>query len=120
MGNRVSGSLLAGLIITMLTLVAASGRTDSPERSVPSPRAFVPPQSCSGVAPCAPGYWVFRAPDCEYYDVRHSPGAVLRLESGTTLQCRCRLVWVLTRQGEPPDAKVTCKWVDLDEARLHD
>ena len=103
-----------------ITLAAAPDRTASVERPTASPRAFVAPESCPAQAPCAPGYWVFRAPDCEYYGARHSPGAVLFLESGTTLQCRCRLVWLLTKRHEPPAAKVSCTWVDLDDERFHD
>jgi len=120
MGKRFWISLLACLFVTTITLVAASSRTDSSGRSVPSHRNFVPPETCSGPAPCAPGYWAFQAPDCEYYGARHSPGTVLRLENGTTLQCRCRLVWLLTKWQEPPTAKVSCAWVDLDEVRFHD
>ena len=120
MGNRVSGRLLAGLLVMTLTLAAAADRTGSVERPPAPPGAFVAPEACSGPAPCAPGYWAFRAPDCEYYGVRHSPGTVLKLESGTTLQCRCRLVWLLKKWQEPPTAKVSCAWVDLDEVRFHD
>ena len=120
MANRVFGGLLALALVTMLTQSAASSGTDPPDRPAPSPRSFVSSEPCSAPGPCPPGYWVFRAPDCEYRDVRHSPGTVLRLESRKTLQCRCRLVWLLTRPKEPPTAKVSCNWVDLDEARLRE
>ena len=120
MENRIAAGLLAPLLVVMLTLVAASSRSDSPERSPQSPRSFVPPEPCSGETPCAPGYWVFRPPDCHYRGVRHSPGAVLWLESGTTLQCCCRLVWLLTKEKEPPAANVSCDWVDLEEVRFHE
>ena len=120
MGNRVSGRLVMALIVVTLTLAAAAERTGSVERPTASPRAFVPPETCPGPAPCVPGYWAFRAPDCEYYGARHAPGTVLWLESGPTLQCRCRLVWLLTKPNEPPAAKVSCAWIDLDEERFHD
>ena len=120
MSKRLSGSLQAGLLVMMLTLVAATGRTESPDRSPKSPRAFVAPESCASQAACAPGYWVFRAPDCEYHNLRHSPGVVLLLESGQTLQCRCRLVWLLTKEKQPPFAKVSCAWVDLEDTRPDD
>lgn len=118
MGIRASGSLLAGLLVMTLTLAAASSQIGSPARSVPSPRAFVAPESCFPQAACPPGYWVFRASDCEYYNQRYSPGAVLLFESGKTLQCRCRLVWLLTKEKQPPAGKVSCAWVDLDEGDL--
>jgi hypothetical protein len=69
---------------------------------------------------CEPGYWAFRAPDCPYHGVAHAPGSVVLPESGATLQCRCRLVWLRTRQDAPPKAKVSCAWIDLDEAREED
>lgn len=117
---RVSGSLLAGLLLMTLSPVVASSQTDSPGRPPPSPRAFIAPESCSAQAPCPQGYWAFQAPDCEYYSQQHSPGVVLLLENGKTLQCRCRLVWLLTKENRPPFAKVSCAWVDLDEAALDD
>lgn len=117
---RVVGSLFAGLLIMTHVLVAASTQASSPERPSPSPRTFVAPTSCVGEAPCPQGYWVFRAADCEYYDLRHAPGTVLLLESGKTLQCRCRLAWLLTKEKQPPVAKVWCDWLDLEEARLDD
>ena len=120
MGIRVTGSLLAGLLVMTHALVAASSRANSPERPPPSPSAFVAPTSCPAQTPCPPGYWVFRASDCEYHDLRYSPGTVLLLESGKTVQCRCRLVWLLTKEQQPPAAKVSCDWLDLEEARLHD
>ena len=120
MGIRVSGSLQAALLVMTLTLVAATGRTESPDRSPSSPRTFVAPESCSSQAACAPGYWVFRAPDCEYHNLQHSPGVVLLLESGQTLQCRCRLVWLLTKEKQPPFAKVSCAWVDLEDTQPDD
>ena len=118
MGNLGLGGFVAGLLGMVLVLVGTGASADDTAKPPVSPRAFVAPESCSTQAPCPPGYWVFRAPDCQYYNVRHSPGVVLLLESGETLQCRCRLVWLLTKGGEPPTAKVSCKWVDLDDAWL--
>ena len=106
--------LVAALTILLAAWTVWAGSTDT--RPKPSPRTLVQPQSCGAKAPCPEGYWVFRAPDCEYHGALHPPGTVLRFEDKTTLQCRCRLPWVLTKQGEPPTAKVSCAWVDLGEA----
>ena len=101
-----------------LSFGCATVWSGSPDvRSPPSPRTFVLPQSCDAETPCEPGYWVFRAPDCQYHGVSHPPGSIVLLESETTLQCRCRLVWLLTKRDTPPKAKVSCAWIDLDEAR---
>ena len=92
--------------------------SDSPDRRPPpSPRTFVPPHSCGAETPCEAGYWAFRAPDCEHHGVSHSPGTAVLFEDETTLQCRCRLTWFWTKPGEPPAAKVTCRWTDVDKAR---
>ena len=118
MGNRVSGGFVPGLVVMTLLLVGAAAWAESPAKPPSSPRSLVSPETCSADGPCPPGYWVFRAPDCRYDNLSHPAGAVLLLESGDTLQCRCRLVWLLTKKGDPPTAKVSCKWVNLDEARL--
>ena len=68
-----------------------------------SPRTYVP---CGAETPCEPGYWAFRAPDCEYHGVPHPPGSLVLLESETRLQCRCRLVLLLTNAGR---ATQSCK-----------
>lgn len=120
MGIRVSGSFLAMLAIMTTALVMASDRSDAPSRSPRSPHAFVAPESCSMETPCPQGYWAFQPPQCDYHGRRHGPGVVLLLEDGVTLQCRCRLVWLLTKEGQPPAAKVSCAWVaPHDGARDH-
>ena len=47
MANRVSGGLLTLSIVTMLTLGAASSRTDTSDRPLPSPRSFFSSEPCS-------------------------------------------------------------------------
>lgn len=110
----------AWTIAMTLLFAGATGWAESPALPPPSssPRALVSSESCAENAPCPPGYWVFLAPDCRYHDLWHPAGAVILLESGTTLQCRCSLVWLLTKKEEPPSAKVSCEWVDLGEAPL--
>ena len=39
----------------------------------------------------------------------------------TARQCRCGLVWLLTKKQGPPTAQVSCKWIDdVDEAMADD
>ena len=92
-----------------------SGSAD--ERPPSSPSTFV---ACGAGTPCEPGYWVFRAPDCPYQDLSHAPGSVVLPAGQAALQCRCRLIWLQTKADTPPRAKVSCAWVDLEEAREDD
>ena len=98
--------------------VVRGGPADT--RPPSSPRSFVPPPPCDGETPCPGGYWVFRPPDCRDGGLSQPPGTVVRFEDETTLQCRCRLTWLRTKPGEPPAVKVTCRWVDVHEAREDD
>ena len=100
----------------LLLACAIAGGGSADERPPPSPRTFVLPSSCDGVTPCPGAHWVFQPPDCQDGDLSHPAGTVVMLQDRTTLQCRCRLTWVRTRQGRPPIAKVTCRWNDLQEA----
>ena len=101
--------------LALLTATAAwAGAVD--ERPEPSPRTFVVPASCYGQTPCPGAYWLFRPPDCRDGELVHPPGTVVRFGDDTVLQCRCRLTWLWTKVGEPPAAKVTCRWIDVREA----
>jgi len=111
---------MAVLWTSFLTLsfgCVAAWSDSSDGRQPPSPRTFVSPQSCGARTSCEEGYWAFRAPDCEHYGVSHPPGTVVLFEDEAALQCRCRLTWLRTKPDEPPAAKVTCRWIDVDEAR---
>lgn len=114
--NRRPAALLWTVAITLVFGYAVGWSGSHDVRSTPSPRTFVPPASCAADAPCASGYWVFLPSDCKYGYLSHPPGSVVLLESDVKLQCRCRLTWLLTKRNEPPNAKVSCAWVDLGGA----
>ena len=113
MPRRVA--VLWAFVLTLSFGCVAAWSDSSDGRPSPSPRTFVP--SCGAETSCEAGYWAFRAPDCEYHGVSHPPGTVVLFEDETTLQCRCRLTWLRTKSGEPPAAKVMCRWIDVDKAR---
>ena len=100
--------------VTLSLGCATAWSASSDDRPLPSPSTFVP---CGAETPCEPGYWAFRAPDCQYHGVPHPPGSVLLLESGTKLQCGCRLASLLTKPDAPPRARVSCAWIDLDAVK---
>ena len=107
--------------LTLLLVGTASwAGSTSDVRLPPSPRTFVRPASCNAETPCPRRYWVFRPPNCQDGSLSHPPGTAVMFENETIMQCRCRLTWVRTKRGEPPDAKVSCRWVDLDEAAKND
>jgi len=101
----------------MVLMAGAAVWADAPGRPQSSPRTFVMPASCYGRPQCPQSHWAFSPPDCRRGDLVHPPGTVVRFEDQPTMQCRCRLIWLRTKPGEPPEAKVTCRWVDVDEAR---
>jgi len=105
------------LVAVLLLLATGAGGGVEAERPQSSPRTFVPVGSCRDRADCPAGYWAFRAPDCEYRGASHAPGTAILLAGGATFQCRCDLMWLWTKAGEPPRAKVTCRWIDVQEAR---
>ena len=111
--NRRPVATLCTATLTLL-LASAAGWAGSSDLGS-SPLTFAPRAPCDEDTSCPAGYWVFLAPDCQYHDLSHPPGTVVLLESGATLQCRCRLVWLLTKPEEPPTAKVSCEWIDLDD-----
>ena len=109
----VRRAAIAWAFAVTLSLGCATAWSASSDSQPPSsPRTYVP---CGAETPCEPGYWAFRAPDCEYHGVPHPPGSLVLLESKTRLQCRCRLVLLLTKPDAPPRAKVSCAWIDLDK-----
>ena len=110
-------AVLWAFFLTLSFGLAAAWSDPPHDRPPSSPRTFVPLHSCGAETLCEVGYWAFRAPDCEYSGVSHPPGTVVLFEDETTLQCRCRLTWLRTKSGEPPAAKVTCWWIDVDKAR---
>nr|ABE03898.1 hypothetical protein [Aplysina aerophoba bacterial symbiont clone pAE27P20] len=59
MSNRLSGSLQSGLLVMMLTLVAATGRTESPEQVA----EVAPRFRCSRIV-CLAGRFARRATGC--------------------------------------------------------
>ena len=113
MTRRAAGLWAFFLTLAFSCMAAWSDSSDG----WPSPRTFVPPQSCGAETPYEAGYWAFRAPDGEYHGVSHPPVTVVLFEDETTLQCRCRLTWLRTKPGEAPAAKVMCRWLDVDKAR---
>ena len=113
-------TLLWTVVIAPLLACAVVRAASADTRPPSSPRTFVLPPSCGGETPCPSSYWVFRPPDCQDGGPSHPPGTVVRFEDETTLQCRCRLTWLRTKPGEPPAVKVTCRWVDVDEAHEDD
>ena len=117
---RVLGPVLlpAALAFFLADAPAWAGSADS--RPPPSPRTSVPPASCDGETPCPVDHWVFRPPDCQDGDLVHPPGTVVLFADETMMQCHCRLTWLRTKPGKPPDARVTCRWIDVDEARTGD
>ena len=108
-------------LAVMFLLACIAGATEPPASPQSSPRTFVPPEACPDRESCPTGFWVFQAPECVYHNLRGPGGTVIVFEDGTARQCRCGLVWLLTKKQEPPSAQVSCKWIDdVDEAMADD